>query len=584
MSDSEGGWQEPHEDVSPWAPRDTGEADQAPGIGTPEAFPRGNGDQDTVAFGVPDREAGADDQGSYVQRGRDDMWYGTGGDQAGYQARADDEDDPDLPWYAGGSGDEAGSGGQPGSWGQRGPGDDGGQAGHGDDGDQGGYGQIGYGRYGQAGSGGSGGYDGGYGTAEWGLPTPPPPRRPGRGGRFLVYIAVAALAAGIGAGITVTMDNHNSVSPPGISSRDIPVPHDDSGLNPAKVEDKVEPGLVDITATLKYASETAEGTGMVISPDGLVLTNNHVIDGATSVSARLVVGGRHFAAQVIGYDSVDDVALLRLTGASGLATVSLGNSSQVKIGTAVLALGNAEGLGSVTPAAGTINGLDRSIQASDAGSNTTENLNHMLETNAQIQQGDSGGALANNTGQVIGMVTAANTGSGGQQGGPAGFAIPINSALAIARQIAAGQASSTVAIGLPGFLGVEVAQSNSPNPQQQAVDQQRAANGQGGSGDQGGGGLSCVGGGVQPGAPQQIAPAGVGTLVLGVLCGTAAQAGGLVPGDVITSVDGLAVTTPGSLTTITSRYHPRAVVSITWQSVDGAEHTLQFMLGNGPAR
>jgi S1-C subfamily serine protease len=554
MSDSEGGWQEPHEYVSPWTQRDTGEADQAPGIGTPEASPRGNGDQDTVAFGVPDREAGADDQGSYVQRGRDDMWYGTGGDQAG-------------------------------SSGQRGSGD---QAGHEDDGDQGGYGQIGYGRYGQGGSGGYGGYDGGYGTAERGLPTPPPPRRPGRGGRFLVYIAVAALAAGIGAGITVTMDNHNSVSPPGISSRDIPVPHDNSGssavLNPAKVEDKVEPALVDITATLKYASETAEGTGMVISPDGLVLTNNHVIYGATSVSARLVVGGRPFQAQVIGYDNVDDVALLQLTGASGLATVSLGNSSQVKIGTVVLALGNAQGQGGVTPAPGTINGLNRSIQASDAGSNTTENLNHMLQTNAQIQQGDSGGALADNAGQVIGMVTAANTGSGDQQGGPAGFAIPINSALAIARQIAAGQASSTVTIGLPGFLGVEVSQGNSPSPRQQAANQQRAANGQGGSGDQGGDGLSCLGGGVQPGAPQQIAPAGVGALVLGVLCGTAAQAGGLVPGDVITSVDGQAVSTPGSLTTITSKYHPRAVVSITWQSVDGAEHTRQFMLGNGPAR
>jgi S1-C subfamily serine protease len=582
MSDSEGGWQEPHEYVSPWAPRDTGEADQAPGIGIPEASPPGNGDQDTVAFGVPDRAAGADDQGSYVQRGRDDMWYGTGGDQAGDQARADDEDYPDLPWYAGGSDDQAGSGGQSGSWAQQGSGD---QAGHGDDGDQGGYGEIGYGRYGQ---GGYGGYDGGYGTAERGLPTPPPPRRPGPGGRFLVYIAVAALAAGIGAAITVAVDNHNSVSPPGISSRDIPVPHDNSGssavLNRAKVQDKVEPGLVDITATLKYASETAEGTGMVINPDGLVLTNNHVIDGATSVSAVMVVGGRAFAAQVIGYDIVDDIALLQLTGASGLATVSFGNSSQVKMGTAVLALGNAEGRGGVTPAAGTINGLNRSIQASDQGSGNTEDLNHMLETNAQIQQGDSGGALANNAGQVIGMVTAANTGSGDQQGGPAGFAIPINSALAIARQIAAGQASSTVAIGLPGFLGVEVAQSNSASPQQQAADQQRVANGQGGSGDQGGGGLSCVGGGVEPGAPQQIAPAGAGALVLGVLCGTAAQAGGLVPGDVITSVDGLAVTTPGSLTTITSRYHPRTVVSITWQSVDGAKHTHLFMLGNGPAR
>jgi S1-C subfamily serine protease len=403
-----------------------------------------------------------------------------------------------------------------------------------------------------------------------------------------VYIAVAALAAGIGAGITVAMDNHGAASPPGISSRDIPVPRDNSGssavLNRAKVEKKVEPGLVDITATLRYASETAEGTGMVISPDGLVLTNNHVIDGATSVTATLVDGGRALPARVLGYDRTDDIALLQITGASGLTAVSFGNSSQVKVGTAVLALGNAEGRGGVTPAAGIIDGLNRSIQASDQGSNTTEDLNHMLQTNAQIQQGDSGGALANNAGQVIGMVTAANTGSGDQQGGPAGFAIPINSALAIAKQIVEGHASSTVAIGLPGFLGVEVAQDNSPSPQQQAADQQRAANGQGGSGGPGGGGSSCVTGGQEPAAPQDIAPVGVGALVLGVVCDSAAQAGGLVPGDVITSVDGQAVTTPGSLTTITSKYQPGDVVSITWQSTDGAEHTLQFKLGNGPAR
>ena len=131
---------------------------------------------------------------------------------------------------------------------------------------------------------------------------------------------------------------------------------------------------------------------------------------------------------------------------------------------------------------------------------------------------------------------------------------------------------------------MEVAQDNSPSPQQQAADQQRAANGQGGSGGPGGGGSSCVTGGQEPAAPQDIAPVGVGALVLGVVCDSAAQAGGLVPGDVITSVDGQAVTTPGSLTTITSKYQPGEVVSITWQSTDGAEHTLQFRLGNGPAR
>ena len=511
-SESDGGWPPPGEDATGWAPRDAGAADPAPGTGAHWASPPGSDDQETIAFGVP---GGDDGQGSYLQRGRDDLWYSTDGDQAGY----------------------------------------------------GGYGQ-------------------GYRSAGWELP--PPPRRPGRRGRLGVYLAVAALAAVIGAGLTVALDQHGTGPAPGASGlppTDVPGPqHNAAGtgsssvLNRASVEAKVEPGLVDLSATLGYASETAEGTGMVISRDGLVLTNNHVIDGATSVTARLAGSGRSFRARVIGYDSPDDVALLQLTGASGLATVSFGNSSQVRLGSAVLALGNAQGRGGVTPAAGTIDGLNRSIQASDQGSDSPEDLNHMLQTNAQIQQGDSGGALANNAGQVIGMVTAANTGSDGQQAGTAGFAIPIDSALAIARQIAAGQASSKVHIGLPGFLGVEVAQSNSPSPRQQAADQQRVAGGQGGNGQ------ACVTGGQEPGRPASIAPAGTGALVLGVVCGTAAQAEGLVPGDVITSVGGHAITTPGSLTTITSGYHPGEVVSVRWESTDGAGHTTQFALGAGPAR
>jgi len=322
----------------------------------------------------------------------------------------------------------------------------------------------------------------------------------------------------------------------------------------------------------------------VVSPDGLVLTNNHVIDGATSVSVTLASSGRSFQARVIGYDSVDDVALLQISGATNLATVSIGNSSQVRLGVPVLALGNAEGHGVVTPAAGTIDGLDRSIQASDEGSGTVENLNHLLQTNAQIQQGDSGGALADSAGQVIGMVTAANAGSGGQQTGTAGFAIPINSALTIARQIASGRASSAVYIGLPGFLGVEVAQSKSPNPQQQAAEAQQAAGAHSGQTGQSGTGSACVSGSQQPGTPASIAPAGSGALVLGVVCGTAAEAGGLVPGDVIISVDHQPVTTPGSLTAITSRYHPGQIVSVRWQSTDGTHHTARLMLGEGPAR
>ena len=320
---------------------------------------------------------------------------------------------------------------------------------------------------------------------------------------------------------------------------------------------------------------------MILSRSGLVLTNNHVIDGATSVVARLVDSGKRYQARVIGYDATDDVALLQLQGASGLTAVNFGNSAQVSLGTAVLALGNAQGRGGVTPAPGIINALNRSIQASDQESGTTEYLYHMLQTNAAIQQGDSGGALANNAGQVIGMITAADTPSPGSLGSTIGYAIPVNSALAIANQIATRRASSTVYIGVPGFLGVEVAgQSNSPNPNQQAAGE----NGQGNGGARGGNASACLVGGQVPAVPSRIAPVNTGALILGILCGTAAQAQGLAPGDVITSVNGAAVTTPDSLTSITARYHPGAVVSVGWVGVGGARHATSVTLGNGPAR
>jgi S1-C subfamily serine protease len=392
--------------------------------------------------------------------------------------------------------------------------------------------------------------------------------------------------------VTVALDNQNSTAASGISSSDVPVPQNkasgsgsSSTFNSAAIQHKVDPGLVDITSTLRYNSETADGTGMILSATGLVLTNNHVVDGATNVIASPVTdAGKKYQARVVGYDDTEDVALLQLVGASGLTTVSFGNSAQVRLGTRVLALGNAEGRGGVTPAQGIINALNRSIQASDEGSGSTEDLNHMLQTDAPIQQGDSGGALANNAGQVIGMITAANTSTSSQSGpsgGTLGYAIPINSALSIARQIAGGKGSSTVYIGLPGFLGVEVADSSSANPRQQASDELQS----------GGGGLTpagnraaCQSTNQQLSIPASIAPAASGALILGVLCGTPAQATGLTPGDVILAVDGQAVTTPGSLTGITAKYHPGAVVSVRWEGIGGARHTTSMRLDSGPAR
>jgi S1-C subfamily serine protease len=530
-SDSEGERPGPYDDISPWAAHEPGEAGPPP--------PAGTDPPDSIAFG---KMADEDGHGSYEQRSYSDPWHSSDQDESRYGSYASADD---------------------------------------------GYGSRSGGEYGSGGGYRSGGWDPG-----------PPPRGARRRGHLRVYLTVAAVAAVVGAGLTVAFGGSGSNPAASISSSSgVPSPHDDapgtgSALNTAAVKQKVEPGLVDITATLKYASETAEGTGMILSSSGLVLTNNHVIDGATAVTVSLADNvHRTYQAQVIGYDSIDDVALLQLTGASGLATVSIGDSAQVRVGTQVLALGDAQGRGGVTPARGSISGLNRSIQATDQGSGSTEDLNHMLQTNAQIQQGDSGGALANSAGQVIGMVTAANTPSDGQPGDSMGFAIPIDTALAIAQKIAAGQSSATVYIGLPGFLGVEVAQGNSANPRQQAAGERRSGDspsgGNPGGGNPGGGnqaGPGCVADGQAPGVPRRIAPAASGALILGVLCGTAAQSQGLVAGDVVLSVNGQVVTTPDSMTTITAKYHPGAVVSVTWEAINGSRHTARIMLGRGPAR
>ena len=456
---------------------------------------------------------------------------------------------------------------------------------------QAGHGQAWYGNQDGYGNQGGHGDQGAGGSAPGWLVPDLPPGRSGHGGRLLVYVAVAALAASIGAGATIAFGRHHATPATGVSSGEVPGPHDNASgsggsaapLNPKTVQKKVDRGLVDIMSNLKFNGETAEGTGMIISSSGLVLTNNHVIDGATIVRANLVTSSNQaYSAKVLGYDATHDVALLQLQGASGLTPVSFGNSSQVRLGTPVVALGNAEGHGGTEPAAGIINALDRSIQASDEGSNSTEDLNHMLQTNARIVQGDSGGALANNAGQVIGMITAANTGSSSQSssGGTLGFAIPINSALAIARQIAAAQPSTTVHIGLPGFLGVQVATSDSSSPQQQAADA-----GQGGrNGQTSAGAGSCATSSQQSDVPARVAPIAAGALIVGVLCNSVAQAAGLVPGDVITSVSGQPVTTPGSLSTITGQSHPGDVVSVLWVSLDGVEHTTKMRLDAGPAR
>jgi S1-C subfamily serine protease len=441
----------------------------------------------------------------------------------------------------------------------------------------------------------SGGFGGpGYGS----YPPPPPPPR--RGGGFLSHLGVALLAAAIGVGATLAFDHPTTTGNPTASSTTPAVPSAPSsapatvpspapsssasggtGTGLQAVINKVEPGIVIISSTIQYQSEAGAGTGMVISSDGLVLTNNHVIEDSTKLTATVVATGKTYQAKVLGYDTTGDVALIQLQNASGLNTVPLGNSSTMKTSDPVVALGNAEGGGTILPAAGTITGVDQTITASDEGGTiSTETLHGMLETNADIVAGDSGGPLSNSAGQVIGMDTAGQSVSFGQSASPTGFAIPINTALAVASQIAAGHASSTISIGYPPFIGIYVAQGTSSNPQTQAEQQEESSGNE--FGGFGGYVPSCYTSDADLQVPSEIAPVNSGTLVDGVICGSPAAAAGMTGGAVITAVNGQTVGAPTQLQSILAKFRPGDTATITWVNLNGQKTTSTLHLVAGP--
>jgi S1-C subfamily serine protease len=404
-----------------------------------------------------------------------------------------------------------------------------------------------------------------------------PPRRRRGSGNVLTHIVMAVLGAALAIGLLLSfyspsgglsLPGSGAVPSPGTSTAPL------SGGEQAIVT-KVEPGLVIINATLQYDSEIAAGTGMVINADGLVLTNNHVIEDSTKITATVVSTGKTYTATVVGYDVTGDVALIQLQDASGLTTVPVGNSSAVKVGDTVVALGNAAGQGSIATTAGQVTGLNQTITASDEGGSTTsETLNGMIQTNADIVSGDSGGPLSSSAG-VIGMDTAGNEPS--DQQAAAGFAIPVNTALSVARQIAGGRASSTITIGYPPFVGIFIASGSSSSPQAQQQQQQQEQQ-NGGSGNS----QACYTSNADVAVPSAIAPVSSGTLILGTICGSPAASAGLTGGAVITAVNGQAVGSPDDLAGVLSRFHPGDTISVTWVSPSGQRTTSSLHLAAGP--
>jgi S1-C subfamily serine protease len=428
------------------------------------------------------------------------------------------------------------------------------------------------------------------------MPMPPmPPRPPRRRIGLLSYLAVALAAGALGAGSVVALyhpASASSASPKPSGSALAPAPvvptpsNGGSGTSASEqaILNKVRPGLVIIDTTLQYSGEEAAGTGMVISPDGLVLTNNHVIEGSTSIKAIDMGNGQTYRAKVVGYDATGDIALLQLQNASGLRSVPVGNSAAVKTGDSVVAMGNAEGQNAIVPATGQVTALNQTITAADQGGTiTSETLHGMIQTNANIVSGDSGGPLANSAGQVIGMDTAGNGEGFSAQQSAAGFAIPIATALSVTQQIAAGHATSAITIGYPPFMGIYIAAGSDSNPQDQAA--QQNSNGLGGSGFGGFGGnsgQSCDTNNRDLAAPSTIAPVSSGTLIIGTICNGPAAAAGITAGSVITAVNGQAIGSPASLTAVVSKYHPGDVISVTWVSPSGQRSTSNLTLGQGP--
>ena len=346
------------------------------------------------------------------------------------------------------------------------------------------------------------------------------------------------------------------------------------------IAEKVDPGLVDINTSLGYQQEQAAGTGIVVTSDGEILTNNHVIDGATSISVTDVGNKKTYTASVVGYDRTGDIAVLQLHNASGLQTANFANSSDISVGEDVVGVGNAGGTGGTPSAAGgTVTALNQSITAQDQGDGTSEQLSGLIETNANIQAGDSGGSLVNTSGQVIGVDTAASAGTSfqfnGQDQGNQGFAIPINTALSIARQIVAGNGSSTIHIGTTAFLGVEI----SPNGSSSSS----GIGGGSGSGNGSGpfGGLFGGNSG-STGNTGSSGSSASGAAVAGVVTNGPAQEAGLAQGDVITALGGKSINSADDLTKDMGAYHPGDKVQVAWTDANGQTHTATVQLSSGP--
>jgi S1-C subfamily serine protease len=375
------------------------------------------------------------------------------------------------------------------------------------------------------------------------LPPDPTPASAGATGWLKPAIAGAVVGALVAAGVAggiVAANDHDGGS---TTTRSVTAPVTRSStqlagekLDVAAVLAAVDKGVVAIhvSGTSQFSSQQTEsaGSGMIIDTDGLVLTNAHVVAGANSIKVTLS-DGREVDADLVGASSSDDVALVRLRDTSNLTAVKLGNSDQLQVGDSVVAVGNALNLGATpTVTTGIVSALNRSIDAEN------EHLEHLIQTDAAINRGNSGGPLVNAEGEVIGVNTAIAA-----DGQNIGFALAINEVKSIVSSVRNGGGDKTTA-----FLGVNTLS------------------------------VSDVSAAVR----DRLNIGDKGAFVQAVEPGTAADSAGLQAGDVITKVDDATIDTASALTKAIQGHKPGDKVRVTYVR-DGNTKTVTVTLGSKAA-
>jgi S1-C subfamily serine protease len=291
-------------------------------------------------------------------------------------------------------------------------------------------------------------------------------------------------------------------------------------------------GVVLINTNLALEGSAAAGSGIVLTKTGEVITNNHVIRGATTIKVTVPATKRTYSATVLGYDIVDDVALLKLQGATNLVTATRGNSATLKTGQATRAVGNAQGGGKLVTTTGRITALNRTISVQDDTGDVAQ-LKGLIETSARLVPGDSGGPLIDSAGRVIGVDAAGSSTFALDTAAP-GYAIPINRVLTITKQIETQRSSATVHIGATAFIGLSVEQ-----------------------------------------APEGVA-------IASTVPSSPAETAGLVAGDLITALDGGPIASFVDLRTLLFAKHPGDTVTLGYTDQLGNQTSVTIVLASGP--